>query len=180
MKYITSAAVLTTTFILLIGLSCTPRGNNLPPSSPAPGTIPETQALVLTNPQDWTPPVFPGAVLDEEIQANMTAVAATPEALDETACDCFGFPVEHAIFYAYRSEADVQTVMDFYAGQMAAQGWKRIAIQPANSSLPHQAWQQGSSGLLVAYLMAATMDDNRTLIYLTVAKCNAPRPVIEE
>jgi len=139
-----------------------------------------THVLVLTNPQDWTPPVFPGAVLDTEIQANMTDVAATPEALDETASSCFGFSVHNAVFHAYRTDADVRDVMGFYSKEMAAQGWKRIAIHPGNPTLLHQAWQWGETGPLVAYVMVAPMEDGWTLIYLPIAESDSPQKIIEE
>jgi len=143
-------------------------------------TAPETGVPGLASPQDWAPPVFPGAILDGETQANMTAVAATPEALNETASSCFGFPVHNAVFHAYRSDADVQKVMDFYSTEMAAEGWKKISVQPADSSLPHLAWQQGVSGPLVAYVMVAPMEDGRTLIYLSIAESDSPQTIIEE
>jgi hypothetical protein len=161
--------------LLFTGLSCSSTA-----LSQAPNHVSETQAPILTNPQDWIPPVFPDAVSDEDTQANMTAVARTPEALDQTACICFGFPVHDAVFYAYRSEAAVQDVMDFYSEQMAAQGWKKVAVDLSDSKLPHEVWQQGATGSLVAYLMVAPMEDDETLIYLSVAKTDTPQEVIEE
>ena len=154
------------TLVVLSAVSCTPAV-----SSPTPD--------LLTS-KDWTPPVFPGAVVDHDLQANMTAVAATPEGLDQTACLCFEFPVQNALFYAYRSDAEPQTVLDFYAEQMAAQGWNKIAVYEADPKLPHLIWQQGEAGPLVTYLMVATMEDGRTLIYLSVAESLSPREIIEE
>lgn len=152
--------------VVLSGASCTPAV-----SSPIPS---------LTNSKDWTPPVFPGAVADHDLQTNMTAVAATPEGLDETACLCFGFPVQNALFYAYRSDAEPQTVLDFYTEQMTAQGWNKIAAYEADPKLPHLIWQQGETGPLVTYLMVAPMEDARTLIYLSVAESLSPQEIIEE
>jgi len=160
--------------ILFTGLSCSP-----PALSPKPNVSSETQSPVLTNPEDWVPPIFPGAVSDEDTQANMTAVASTPEALDETACICFGFPVHDAIFHAYRTEADVHAVMDFYYKEMAAQGWKKVAVDLSDSKLPHQVWQQGATGLLVAYLMVTNMEEGKTLIYFSVAESDTPQEIIE-
>jgi hypothetical protein len=171
MKHILSAVALILIFFLFAGLSC---------NSPLAGISPETHASELTNPKDWTPPVFPGAVSDEATHANMTAVASTPEALDETACICFGFPVHDAIFHAYRTEAAVQDVMDFYSKEMAAQGWKKVAVDLSDSKLPHEVWQQGATGSLVAYLMVAPMEDGKTLIYLSIAKSDTPQEIIEE
>jgi hypothetical protein len=157
--------------IAIVACSCSPSGNIVPIASQPP---------VQNSPQDWTPPVFPGAVSDQEIQASMTAVAATPEALDENACICFGFPVHNARFYAYRAEADPEDVMDFYAQQMAARGWNRIAADMSETTLPHLIWQQGESGPLVAYLMVTPMEKGGTLIYLSVAESESPRKTIEE
>ena len=164
MKRIISA-VLLILFAGWGGFSCSPR---------------EATPAVFTNPEDWTLPVFPGAVADEQIQGNMTAVAATPEGLDETACICFGFPVHNAVFYAYRSDANAQDVIGFYAEQMAAQGWKEIATDTAETSLPHRIWQQGAEGPLVAYLLVAPVEGGKTLIYLSVAKADTPQQVIKE
>lgn len=175
MKHTISAIALITIFILLAGLSC-----SSPSLSPASSDLPETQAPVLTNPQDWIPPIFPDAVSDEDTQANMTAVASTPEALDETACICFGFPVHDAVFHAYRSEAAVQDVMDFYSKEMAAQGWKKVAVDLSDSKLPHEIWQQGTTGPLVAYLMVAPMEEGKVLIYLSVAESDTPQEIIRE
>lgn len=175
MKHTISARILITVFILLAGLSC-----SSPAFSPLQSIISETQAPLLTNPQDWTPPIFPGAVSDEDTQANMTAVASTPEALDETACICFGFPVHDAVFHAYRSDAEVSEVMDFYAKEMAAEGWKKVAVDLSDSKLPHEVWQQGATGPLVAYLMVAPMEEGQTLIYLSIAKSDTAQEVIEE
>lgn len=183
MKQIRSMFALITILILLTGLSCGQRENQASASSPAPRNVPETpetQAPILTNPQDWTPPIFPGADSDEDTQANMTAVASTPQALDQTACICFGFPVRDAVFHAYRSEASVQDIMDFYFEQMAAQGWKKVALDLSDSKLPHQVWQLGNKGPLVAYLMVAPMEEGRMLIYLAVAKSDTPQEVMEE
>jgi hypothetical protein len=119
-------------------------------------------------------------VRDEQIQLNMTAVAATPEGLDETACICFGFPVQNAVFHAYRSDAHEQEIMDFYDEQMAAQGWKEIANDLSEATLPHRIWQYGENGLMVAYLMVAPMENGRTLIYLSAAESFTPQEVIEE
>jgi hypothetical protein len=171
MKHTISTFVLILIFMLFVGLSC---------NSPIPGNSPESQASELTNPKDWSPPVFPGAVSDEETHANMTAVASTPEALDETACICFGFPVHDAVFYAYRSDAEVQNVMDFYSKEMAVQGWKKIAVDLSDSKLPHEVWQQGATGPLVAYLMVAPMEEGKTLIYLSIAKSDTPQDIIKE
>jgi hypothetical protein len=171
----TSVVVLIIVCILLTGLSC-----STPALSPSSSNVPETQAPGLTNPEDWTPPVFPGAVSDEDTQANMTAVASTPGALDEMACICFGFPVHDAVFHAYRSDAGVQAVMDFYSEQMAAQGWKKVAMDLSDSKLPHEVWQQGATGPLVAYLMVAPMEEGKTLIYLSVAKSDTPQEIIKE
>ena len=175
MKNTISTFALILIFVLFMGLAC---------SSPAfplsPSTAPKTQASELTNPKDWTPPVFPGSVSDEETHANMTAVASTPEALDETACICFGFPVHDAVFYAYRSDAEVQNVMDFYSKQMAVEGWKKIAVDLSDSTLPHKVWQQGATGPLVAYLMVAPMEEGKILIYLSVAKSDTPQEIIEK
>lgn len=180
MKHRSAFLVLIVVFILLIGLSCTQRGNTPSALSQASLSVSETDSPFLTNAQDWTPPVFPGAVADREMDANMTAVATTPQALDETASNCFGFIVHDAVFYAYRSDADQQEIMDFYSKQMAAAGWKRIAIYPADSSLPRWAWQQGIGGRLVACVLLMPMQDNRTVIYLTVAETNSPQTIIEE
>ena len=150
-------------FNLLSGLSCSQRGNNDP---------------ALASPQNWIPPVFPGAVPDKEIQANMTAVANTPEALDETACLCFGFPVHDARFYAYRTDADMQEIIDFYSEKMAEEGWREVAIEDTVSpTSPQLVWQQGESGPLVAYLMVVPMEDGRTLIYLAVAESDTPQEI---
>ena len=175
MKHTLSAIGLITVFILLAGLSC-----SSPTFPSAPTIAPETQAPELTDPQDWIPPIFPGAVSDEDTQANMTAVASTPEALDETACICFGFPVHDAVFHAYRSEAGVQDVIDFYSKEMAAQGWKKVAVDLSDSKLPHEVWQQGTTAPLVTYLMVAPMEEGKTLIYLSVAISDTPQEVIEE
>ena len=140
----------------------------------------EITPAVFTNPQDWSPPVFPGAVRDEQMQVNMTAVAATPEALDETACICFGFPVHDAVFHAFRSDADAQEIMDFYADEMDSQGWKEIANDLSDATLPHMIWQHGKNSPMVTYLMVAPMEDGRTLIYLSAAKSFTPQKVIEE
>lgn len=175
MKHTISAVALIIIFILFAGLSC-----SAPALSPLPRNVPETQASLLTSPQDWIPPIFPGAVADEDTQANMTAVARTPEALDETACICFGFPVHDAVFHAYRSEAAVQEVIDFYSEQMAAQGWKKVAVDLSDSKLPHEVWQQGATGPLVAYLMVTPMEEGKTLIYLSVAESDTPQEIIEE
>ncbi len=110
----------------------------------------------------------------------MTAVASTPEALDEMACICFGFPVHDAVFYAYRSDAEVQAVMDFYSKEMAAEGWKKVAVDLSDSKLPHEVWQQGATGPLVTYLMVAPMEEGKTLIYLSVAESDTPQEIIEE
>ena len=168
-------STVTLIIILFAGLSC-----SLPALTPVPTHISKTQALDLTSPQDWIPPIFPGAVSDEETQANMTAVASTPEALDETACICFGFPVHDAFFHAYRTEADVHAVMDFYDKEMAAQGWKKLAVDLSDSKLPHQTWQQGATGPLVAYVMVTNMEEGQTLIYLSVAKSDTRQEVIED
>jgi hypothetical protein len=180
MKHTRSTLALIMIFILLAGLSCSQRGNQAAALSPTPRDFPETEGPGLTNPQDWTPPVFPDAVSDEDTQANMTAVASTPQALDETACICFGFPVHDAVFHAYRSEADVQTIMDFYSKEMAAQGWKKIAVDLSDSKLPHQIWQLGKEGPLVVYLMVAPMEEDKMLIYLSIAKSDTPQKVMEE
>jgi hypothetical protein len=161
--------------ILFAGLSC-----SLPALTHVPANLSETQALDVKSPQDWIPPIFPGAVSDEDTQANMTAVASTPEALDETACICFGFPVHDAVFHAYRTEADVKTVMDFYLKEMAAQGWKKVAVDLSDSKLPHEVWQQGATGPLVVYLMVTHMEEGQTLIYLSVAKTDTPQEIIKE
>lgn len=158
-------------FTLLSGLSCSSRGNS---------PLVATSAPVFASAQDWTPPVFPGAVPDEEIRANLTAVASTPEALDQTACICFGFPVRNAIFHAYRSDAGPQEVMDFYSAQMAAEGWKEIKNDAADSTLLHETWQLGEAGPLVAYLMVTPMSDGRTLIYLSAAESYTPQEIIGE
>jgi hypothetical protein len=171
MKHTISTFALILIFMLVVGISC---------NSPIPGISPETQASELTNPKDWSPPVFPGAVSDEETHANMTAVASTPEALDETACICFGFPVHDAVFYAYLSDAEVQNVMDFYSRRMAVEGWKKIAVDLSDSKLPHEVWQQGATGPLVAYLMVAPMEEGKTLIYLSIAKSDTPQEIIEK
>jgi hypothetical protein len=171
MKHSISTFALILIFMLFVGLSC---------NSPIRSISPKTQASELTNPNDWTPPVFPGAVSDDETHANMTAVASTPEALDETACICFGFPVHDAVFYAYRSDAEVPDVMDFYSKQMAAEGWKKIAVDLSDSKLPHEVWQQGATGPLVAYLMVAPMEDGKTLIYLSVAESDTPQEIIKQ
>jgi hypothetical protein len=122
------------------------------------------------SPADWMPPLFPGAVADQQLHANMTAVAATPEALDETACFCFGFPVQNAVFYAYRSDAGPQEIIEFYTAQMADQGWQEIAAGATETALPHKIWQYRETGSLVAYLMVTPMQDTSTLIYLSVAE----------
>jgi len=171
MKHTISVFGLILTFMLFVGLSC---------NSPIPGNSPDIQVSGLTNPKDWIPLVFPGAVSDDETHANMTAVASTPEALDETACICFGFPVHDAVFHAYRSEAEVPEVIDFYSKQMAAEGWKKIAVDLSDSKLPHEVWQQGATGPLVAYLMVAPMEEGKTLIYLSIAKSDTPQEVIEK
>jgi len=173
MKYTISAIALIV--ILFAGLSCSPLSLTRVPTH-----ISETQALDLTSPQDWIPPIFPGAVLDEDTHANMTAVASTPEALDDTACICFGFPVHDAVFHAYRTGADVHAVMDFYYKEMASQGWKKLAVDLSDSRLPHQVWQQVATGPLVAYLMVTHMEESQTLIYLSVAKSDTPQEVITE
>jgi hypothetical protein len=142
--------------VILSGVSCTPGM-----SSPTRG---------LTNSQDWTPPVFPGAVADDQMQANMTAVAATPEGLDDTACLCFGFPVQDAVFYAYRSDARSQEIIEFYSEQMADDGWQEIATDPSDTTIPHRIWQRGESSPLVAYLMVTPTEGNTTLIYISVAE----------
>ena len=179
MKHPTYAVALIIIFILLAGLSCSPRGDHLPALSSTPGIFPEIQASAPTSPQDWHPPVFPGAVFDQQIYADMTAVASTPEAIDETACDCFGFSVHDAVFHAFHSDASVQAVMDFYSRQMAADGWQRIALNPGQSVLLHQAWQQGTTGPLVVYLMVAPMKEGGTLIYLSVADSDSPQKILE-
>lgn len=171
----TISAVALITVLVLFTESCSPSA-----LSPAPRIAPETQVPGLTNPQDWIPPVFPGAVSDQEIQTELTAVATTPEALDETACICFGFPVHDAVFHAYRTDADVQAVMDFYAEQMAAEGWKKVAVDLSDSKLPHEVWQQGAAGPLVVYLMVTPLENGKTLIYLSVAKTDTPQEVIQE
>ena len=173
MKHTISAIALVV--VLFAGLSCSP-----PALTQVPTNISETQVLDITSLRDWIPPIFPGAVSDEDTQANMTAVASTPEALDEMACICFGFPVHDAFFYAYRTEADVHAVMDFYYNEMAAQGWKKLAVDLSDSKLPHQAWQQGATGPLVAYLMVTNMEEGQTLIYFSVAESDTPQEVIEE
>ena len=161
MKHRSPFFVLILIFILLSALSCSQ-------------IAPKTQVTTLAKPQDWKPPVFPGAVSDGEIQSDLTAVAKTPGAIDETACDCFGFPVHNAVFHAYRSEAKVQDVMDFYSGQMAAEGWQSIPAPSPDSAIFHRIWQQENAGPLVAYLMVAPMEDGRTLIYLSIAESDAP------
>ena len=153
------------------GLSCSQRDLNPTASN---------TALVLTSPQEWTPPIFPGAVPDAELQANITAVAATPEAIDETACLCFGFPVHDAVFYAYRANADTQDILDFHTEQMALEGWKKIAIDLSDPTLPQLVWQHGETGLLVAYLMVAPMEEGGTLIYLSIAERDSPQKIIGE
>ncbi|HLO16544.1 MAG TPA: hypothetical protein VK206_17055 [Anaerolineales bacterium] len=173
MKHTILFVALTIIFILLIGFSCSPREAGTPVLSLTP-------ISALTSPQDWIPPVFPGAVLDEEIRADMTSVAATPGAIDATACDCFGFSVHNAVFHAYRSNADPQDVMDFYAKQMKAEGWKKIRTQLEDPSLPRQVWQWGAKGPLVAYVMIMTMEDGRIVIYLSVAESDSPQAIIEE
>lgn len=135
---------------------------------------------VFTSPRDWTPPVFPGAVRDEQIQGDMTEVAATPQVLDETAWICFGFPVHNAVFYAYRSDASQQDIIDFYDEQMVVQGWKEIANDLSEATLPHRIWQYQADGPLVAYLMVAPMEDGRNLIYISVAESSIPQEVIED
>lgn len=177
MRSTISAAALI--IILFAGFSCSPRGNRPGTLSPKPSNAPEMQASALTSPQDWIPPVFPGAVFDMQIYADMTAVASTPEAIDETACNCFGFTVHDAVFHAYRSNASAQDVMDFYSKQMAADGWKRIAVNPGQSVLRHQVWQQGTTGPLVVYLMIAPMEEGGTLIYLSVAESDSPQKILE-
>lgn len=171
MKGTVSVLTVIVTFVMLFGSSCSQRGNS---SAALPATP------VLTNPTDWKPPVFPGALSDDELQADMTAVAATPGAIDATACDCFGFPVHNAVFHAYRSDAKPQDIMDFYSEQMAAQGWKKLPVQWADSSLPRQVWQWGKKGPLVAYVMVMTMEDGRTLIYLSAAESDSPQPIPEK
>ena len=173
MKYTISAISLI--IILFAVLSCSP-----PALTQVPANSSETQALDVTSPQDWIPPIFPGAVSDEDTHANMTAVASTPEALDQTACICFGFPVHDAVFHAFQSEADVHTVMDFYYKEMATQGWKKLAVDLSDSKLPHQVWRQGANGPLVAYLMVTNMEEGKTLIYLSVANSDTPQEIIEE
>lgn len=168
MKHTISAVGLILLFLLFTRLSCT-----------SPALSAETQSSAFTNARDWIPPVFPGAVSDEETYANMTAVASTPEALDETACICFGFPVHDAVFHAYRSDAQVQDVMNFYSEQMAAQGWKKVAIDLSDSKLPHEIWQQGEKGPLVTYLMVVP-EEGKTLIYLSVAESDTPQELIDE
>ncbi|HSL44749.1 MAG TPA: hypothetical protein VK897_15035 [Anaerolineales bacterium] len=165
MKCIVSIVVLAMVLVVWGGLACSPR---------------EATPAVFTDPEEWSPPVFPGAVRDEQIQVNMTAVAATPEGLDETACICFGFPVHNAVFHAYRSDGDTQEIMDFYAEEMAAQGWKEVANDTSEATLPHRIWQHGTNGPMVAYLMVAPMEDGRTLIYLSAAESDTPQEVIEE
>lgn len=171
MKQIVSVLIFIVAIIFSGGLSCSPRATN-PAASPL--------ASALTRPEDWQPLVFPAAVVDQKIQTSMTAVAATPDALDQDACICFGFPVHDAVFYAYHTDASTDEVMDFYAEQMAGQGWKRIATDTADTTLPHLIWQQGATGPLVAYLMAAPMKEGGTLIYLSVAVSDMPQKIIEE
>lgn len=180
MKHRSAFLVLIVVFILLIGLSCTQRGNTPSTLSQASINASETRSPLLTSAKEWMPPVFPGAIADREMDANMTAVATTPQALDETASNCFGFIVHDAVFYAYRSDANEQEIMDFYSKQMSAAGWKRIAIYPADSSLPRWAWQQGIGGRLVTSVLLIPMQDNRTVIYWTVAETNSPQTIIDE
>ena len=179
MKRTISAVALIFVFILFAGLSCRQRGNNLPAESSTSPIAVETQALASMRPQDWSPPVFPGAAFDQQIYADMTAVAGTPDALNQTACNCFGFPVHNAVFHAYHSDASPQKVMDFYSKQMAARDWKRIAINPGESGLLRQAWQQGTSDPLVVYLMVAPMQEGGTLIYLSVAETDSSQKILE-
>lgn len=170
MKHIVSVLLFITVGTLLLG-SCNSRGTS---------TFALSRTSGLADPKDWQPPVFPGASADFELQADMTAVAATPGALDQTACDCFGFPVHHAIFHAYRSDARPQEVMGFYTKQMAAQGWKIIDGQSSGSTLPQQTWQLGETGPMVAYMLVLPMKDGRTSIYISVAESDSPHSVMEK
>ena len=157
-------------FMLAVG-ACVPGPESTRLPFPTPG---------VTRPGDWVPPLFPGATSDVALQGEMTAVAATPEALDESAYNCFGFPVHNAVFHAYRTTAKVQDVMDFYSKQMPIQGWRKIAGQPQEAALPRQIWQLGESGPLVAYILILPMQDGRTLIYLSVAESDSPHPVLQD